>query len=130
MKTLETCSWLYWGKYHLNLPDKTNDGAIRGSICHLIFELLLTDKHKHHYDKIVDKNDLEASQNILQKFKAKQQNDDSSLKVIESGLKDSKKRLSVIQKEYGDQVYISNQIKIVKEKLHSSEKLFIGLKVV
>ena len=65
MKTLETCTWLYWGKYHLHLPDKTNDGAIRGSICHLIFELLLIDKHKHHYTEIIHENDLEASPSII-----------------------------------------------------------------
>ena len=69
MKTLETCSWLYWGKYHLNLPDKTNDGAIRGSICHLIFELLLNEKHKHHYDEVISSNDLEASPSIIRLVK-------------------------------------------------------------
>ncbi|MAF25098.1 hypothetical protein CL634_05935 [bacterium] len=61
MKTLETCSWLYWCKYHLNLPDKTNDGALRGTICHLILELLLKPKHKKHYDVIIKEKDIAAS---------------------------------------------------------------------
>ena len=40
IKTAQGCSWLYWCKYKLKLPDASNDGAKRGSICHLIFELL------------------------------------------------------------------------------------------
>jgi len=61
MKTMETCSWLYWCKYHLNLPDKTNDGALRGSICHLILELLLKPRHKKHYDAIIKSKAIKAS---------------------------------------------------------------------
>ena len=61
MKTMETCSWLYWCKYHLKLPDKTNDGALRGSICHLILELLLKPRHKKHYDAIIESKDIAAS---------------------------------------------------------------------
>ena len=37
IKTAQSCSWLYWCKYKLKLPDTSNDGARRGSICHLIF---------------------------------------------------------------------------------------------
>lgn len=40
-KTFEGCSWLYNCKYKLKLPDKSNDGASRGWICHLILECLL-----------------------------------------------------------------------------------------
>ena len=61
MKTMETCSWMYWCKYHLNLPDKTNDGALRGTICHLILELLLKPRHKKHYDAIMNKKSIKAS---------------------------------------------------------------------
>lgn len=61
MKTLETCTWLYWGKYHLNLPDKTNDGAIRGTICHMVFELLLGDKHRKHFDLITEGESTQSS---------------------------------------------------------------------
>ena len=74
IKTLETCSWLYWGKYHLNLPDKTNDGAIRGSICHLILELLLNKKHKKHFTVITKKNDMEASPAIVRLVNKELQN--------------------------------------------------------
>ena len=40
IKTLQTCSWQYWCKYHLKLPDKSNHGSLRGTICHAIFENL------------------------------------------------------------------------------------------
>jgi hypothetical protein len=40
IKTVQQCSWTYWCKYILKLPDKSNDGASKGWICHLIFEVL------------------------------------------------------------------------------------------
>lgn len=64
IKTLQTCSWQYWCKYHLKLPDKTNEGALRGTICHAVFELLGDPKHKHHYDAIVKKQNIQASPSI------------------------------------------------------------------
>jgi hypothetical protein len=53
IKTLESCSWLYWCNYQLKLPQVQNDGAKKGDICHRIFELLLNPKHKTTYSKIV-----------------------------------------------------------------------------
>ena len=38
IKTLETCSWSYWCNYHLRVPQKQNEGALRGTVCHLAFE--------------------------------------------------------------------------------------------
>ena len=58
MGTLDKCSWQYWCKYVLKLPATTNDGAIRGSICHLILELLLKPRHKKYYDKILETQDI------------------------------------------------------------------------
>ena len=49
IKTLDSCSWLFFSKYHLKVPDTTNDGASRGTIVHLIFELLLKPRHKKKY---------------------------------------------------------------------------------
>ena len=46
IKTLETCSWSYWCNYHLKLPQKQNEGALRGTVCHLVFEMLVKKKHK------------------------------------------------------------------------------------
>ena len=64
MKTLEACSWLYWCKYVLKLPDTTNAGAQKGSICHLILELLLKPKHKKHFEAITKLSDMEASEGV------------------------------------------------------------------
>ncbi len=61
IKTLDSCSWLYWGKYHLGLPDKSNEGALRGTICHLVFECLLKKRHKKHYDLIVNSRSISGS---------------------------------------------------------------------
>lgn len=52
IKTVEGCSWLYYCKYILRQPDISNSGASRGTICHLIFELLLTDRHKKYFDDL------------------------------------------------------------------------------
>ena len=61
IKTLENCSWYYWCNYHLKLPQKNNSGALRGTICHLVFELLLDPKHKNHYDAIIKKKSIKGS---------------------------------------------------------------------
>jgi hypothetical protein len=58
LKTAKTCSWLYWTKYHLKLPDKTNAGAARGTICHLIFECLGHPRHQPKFKKIIQKKDI------------------------------------------------------------------------
>lgn len=59
LKTAKTCSWLYWSKYHLNLPEKKNDGASRGDICHAVFECLGKDdkKRRKHFKKILKEED-------------------------------------------------------------------------
>jgi len=64
IKTAQSCSWLYWCKYHLKLPDRSNDGAKRGSICHLVFECLGEKRHKKHYDLVIKKKDIFASKAI------------------------------------------------------------------
>ncbi len=61
IKLLETCSWLYWARYHLNMPDKSNDGARRGSLCHLVFELLLTKRHKSHFTSMMKRGGVAGS---------------------------------------------------------------------
>lgn len=53
IKTLEGCSWLYWVKYILKLPDVTNQGAQRGTICHNVFELLLKPRHEKYVKRIL-----------------------------------------------------------------------------
>ena len=58
IKTAQSCSWLYWFKYILKAPDKSNNGAKRGTICHLVFELLGDPKEKKNYEKIMEKQDV------------------------------------------------------------------------
>lgn len=61
IKTLQQCSWKYWCNYKLKLPDKSNDGASRGWICHLIFELLGDPRHQKHYELIIKNGSIFAS---------------------------------------------------------------------
>jgi hypothetical protein len=53
IKTLQSCSWSYWCNYHLKLPDISNDGASRGTVCHQLFECLGNPRHKKHYNSII-----------------------------------------------------------------------------
>lgn len=64
IKTLKSCSWQYWCKYHLKLPDKTNSGALKGEIVHLILECLGDARHKKHYDIILKKKKVFASKAV------------------------------------------------------------------
>ena len=61
LKTLETCSWSYWCNYHLKLPQKQNEGALRGTVCHLVFEMLVKKKHKKHYTLITKGGHIRGS---------------------------------------------------------------------
>ena len=46
IKLAKQCSWQYWCKYILKLPETTNEGASRGWIVHLVLELLAHKKRK------------------------------------------------------------------------------------
>lgn len=61
IKSLETCSWLYYCQYEKKLPQKTNEGALRGTSVHTVFEVLLNPRHKHHYDAIMSHGSIEGS---------------------------------------------------------------------
>ena len=65
IKTFEDCSWTYWAKYHLGLPDEANEGSARGSICHLIFELLMEDRHRKYYDTILKDHSIKNCPAII-----------------------------------------------------------------
>lgn len=87
IKKAQSCSWSYWASYHLKVPDKGNDGASRGWICHLIFELLGEPRHKHIYDEIILKDSIFACKPIkrLVQYHAKKLkvNDLDNLKMID-----------------------------------------------
>ena len=53
IKTLQSCSWMYYCNYNLKLPQKNNSGAMRGTVAHLIFEILANPRHQHYVTKIV-----------------------------------------------------------------------------
>jgi len=88
IKTLQQCSWKYWCNYVLKLPDKSNDGASRGWICHLIFELLGEEKHRKNYETLINSGSIFACKAIerLVLYHAKKLNvdDDENLKLIDS----------------------------------------------
>jgi len=86
IKTLETCSWVYWNNYHTKVPQTQNDGALRGTICHTIFELLLNSKHKRHFNKIIKKNSIKGSEAItrlVKKLKAKFGLSESNFEILD-----------------------------------------------
>ena len=58
IKTAQQCTWLYWSKYKLKLPDSSNDGASRGTVCHNIFECLGNPRHKKHYKTIIKDGEI------------------------------------------------------------------------
>jgi len=86
IKTLETCSWVYWNNYHSKVPQTQNDGALRGTICHTIFELLLNPKHKHHFDKVIKVNSITGSPEIVRlvkRLKSKVGLDESNFQILD-----------------------------------------------
>ncbi|NBW08844.1 MAG: DUF2800 domain-containing protein [Caulobacteraceae bacterium] len=85
IKTLETCSWTYWLNYHLKIPQRSNDGSDRGTICHTIFELLLNKRHLKNYKRIIKKNSIdgdEAVAKLVKKLSAKVKLDESNYKLL------------------------------------------------
>ena len=64
IKTLETCSWVYWNNYHTKVPQSQNDGALRGTICHTVFEVLLNKRHIKNYKRIIKKNSINGDEAI------------------------------------------------------------------
>ena len=46
------------------MPQSTNSGALRGTICHLILELLLKPRHRKHYDIILKEGHINASVSV------------------------------------------------------------------
>lgn len=58
IKCLQGCSWMYWSKYKLKLPERNNLGAQLGSIAHIIFECLGNPRHKKHYNKCIKSKNI------------------------------------------------------------------------
>lgn len=74
IKTYLGCSWQYWAKYHLKIPEKQNAGAARGNVCHEVLEILLDPKYKHWYDYIIEKQTckgIKGLEKIIKEARAK-----------------------------------------------------------
>lgn len=69
IKTFLSCSWLYFCKYILKIPDASNDGAKRGTICHNLLECLLNKRHRKYLD-IVENSGI--SHPVIERFVKKQ----------------------------------------------------------
>ncbi|MDB4348293.1 PD-(D/E)XK nuclease family protein [bacterium] len=71
----EKCSWVYWSKYREKVPDSSNTGASRGSVCHNIFEFLGKNRHKKHWKNILKHNSIKGSKAVdkLVKIQASKQ---------------------------------------------------------
>ena len=85
IKTLETCSWVYWNNYHTKVPQRSNDGSDRGTICHTIFELLLNKRHLKNYKRIIKKNAIDGDKGVdklVKKLSAKVKLDESNYKLL------------------------------------------------
>jgi PD-(D/E)XK nuclease superfamily len=85
IKTLETCSWVYWNNYHTKVPQSQNDGALRGTICHTVFELLLNKRHLKNYKRIIKKNAINGDEGVdrlVKKLSAKVKLDESNYKLL------------------------------------------------
>ena len=64
IKTLQSCSWTYFCKYILKLPDRTNLGAQLGSIAHIVFEVLGNPRHQKQYKRIIKNKNIFASLSV------------------------------------------------------------------
>jgi hypothetical protein len=85
VKSLENCSWSYWCQYHLKLPQGQNEGAMKGEVCHLIFEVLLNEKHKDKVKAIIKAGTISASKSVerlIKKYIKKVKLPDTSLVLL------------------------------------------------
>lgn len=69
IKTLKECSYKYWCNYHKNLPESTNDGQIRGTVCHTVLEMLLHERHKRYVKIISDSRTIESVPSVARLVK-------------------------------------------------------------
>jgi hypothetical protein len=87
IKTLQSCSWLYWCNYHLKLPDTPNDGASRGTVCHQLFECLGNPRHKAHYNNIIKAGTIWKNKSISRYIKTLSKklsvDDEENIQLIE-----------------------------------------------
>jgi RecB family exonuclease len=64
IKTLETCSFLYYTKYVLKLPDKSNKGAELGTVTHLVLECLTFKRRRELAEDLLANDNIYKSEGI------------------------------------------------------------------
>ena len=64
LKTLSSCSWIYWCNYVLDLPKDSNTGQIMGSCVHNVFEYLGGEKDREQFKKIIEAGTIKVSEKI------------------------------------------------------------------
>lgn len=52
LDTFESCSWSYWCRYGLKMPSMPNIGAIKGTVCHAVFEHIVHPKRQKYIEQI------------------------------------------------------------------------------
>lgn len=58
VKTAMSCSWLYYAKYILKIPDPSNTGALLGDAAHRILECLAHPKRRELVGQIIQESDI------------------------------------------------------------------------
>lgn len=120
IKTLLSCSWIYYCKYILKTPDTSNSGAARGSTVHPVLESLLNKKHKRHVEIISHTQNAFASEAVyrLARMHAKKLRvyDDENMKMINDFI------VTAINFDFymegAEQVISEKEIEIITDKYH------------
>ena len=71
IETYQKCSLVYYAKYINKTPDKENYGALRGTICHDIFEMLIQEKYKKRVKKILDEGSILKDKDLVDLINSK-----------------------------------------------------------
>lgn len=87
IKSYIGCSWTYWVTYHLKFRDMdaSNDGAKRGTICHLILECLILERRRKQVFNILTnglKSDKAVCKLIDKHAKILNVNDENNMNMI------------------------------------------------
>src|SRR6478735_6225640 len=64
IKTAQGCSAKFYYSYILGIPESSNFGAMRGGICHLVFEVLGHAKRRKLFKSVIKANDVYSSKSL------------------------------------------------------------------
>ena len=67
IKSLTTCSWLFYYNYHLRGPQDTNEKTVIGSAIHEFYEVLSKKRHKKLVDEFIN-NQILSENKVLYSF--------------------------------------------------------------